>query len=224
MTKKAKSDEEKNIHSKVSTEGSSKESSKEIPIGDEDGESMDASIERQDASIEKQDASAEKLKEAEAKAAAYLDQLQRVQAEFSNYRKRMDRERQSLKDWLHGQMVLELLPVLDDLDRLVQSQENQNGIDQTGIKQKAIDTEVVRLIQQKFQKILKDRGLQEIESIGHLFDPDLHEAVGVEHTDEEKAGRVLEEWEKGYKIGEKLLRPSRVKVGKFEGKAGDEST
>ncbi len=234
MTKKAKSDEDHKIHSKISVDEISKEVQKEISITDEDNGTENVST--------------EKLKKAEAKADEYLDQLQRLQAEFSNYRKRMDRERQSLKDWLHGEMILELLPVLDDLDRLLQSHENQNTVDQNTIdqqpidqrqidqklinqkaidqkliNQKPIDINGVKLIQQKLQKILRDKGLQEIESVGQVFNPDLHEAIGVEHTEEEKAGRVLEEWEKGYKIGEKLLRPSRVKVGKFDGKAGDES-
>lgn len=194
MTKVKKTDNEKEI----------------IPVNDSDGI---PGIPESDGCDDKIDESIERLKQAEAKAAEYLDQLQRLQAEFSNYRKRTDKEKLSLRDWLHGEMVREMLPVMDDLERLLHSHENQNTIDIGG----------VQLIQQKFQKILKDRGLEEIESVGQVFNPDFHEAVDVEHTDEDKAGKVLAEWEKGYKIGEKLLRPSRVKVGKFDGKAGDDS-
>jgi molecular chaperone GrpE len=161
----------------------------------------------------KGDDAAAGIREAEDRALEYLDQLKRVQAEFSNYRKRTDREKESLRDWLHGQMLLELLPVLDDMDRLLKLHEKDGQIDIGGI----------RLIHQKFQKALKDRGLQEIESVGRPFDPEVHEAVGVEPTEPEKAGMVLEEWQKGYKIGERLLRPSRVKVGKTEEKAGDDA-
>ena len=184
----------------------------EIPVDGEDpssssGQAAEAGEE------EKVDETGLKLRQAEEKAAEYLDRLQRLQAEFSNYRKRVDKEKEGLRDWLHGLMLVDILPVLDDLDRMVQSLESQNPIDLDGVK----------LIQQKLQKALKDRGLQEIESIGQKFNPELHEAVGVETTEPDKAGLVLEEWQKGYKIGDRLLRPSRVKVGKAEEKAGDDA-
>jgi molecular chaperone GrpE len=154
-----------------------------------------------------------RIREAEEKALEYLDQLKRLQAEFSNYRKRMEKEKEGLRDWLHGQMLLDLLPVLDDMERLLKSHEGD----------KQIDIDGVGLIYQKFQKALKDRGLQEIDAMGQEFNPEMHEAVGVEITHPDKAGMVLEEWQKGYKIGERLLRPSRVKVGKTEEKAGDDT-
>jgi molecular chaperone GrpE len=183
----------------------------EIPVnGDETAESEMAESRHKKV---KEDGPDAKIREAEEKAVEYLDQLKRLQAEFSNYRKRMEKEKESLRDWLHGQMLLDLLPILDDLERLLKSHESDNQIDIDG----------VRLIQQKFQKTLKDRGLQEIETVGREFNPELHEAVGVEMTDPDMAGMVLEEWQKGYKIGERLLRPSRVKVGKTEEKAGDDA-
>jgi molecular chaperone GrpE len=182
----------------------------EIPVnGDEAPDAGHGEVQTEKVSDEK----AFGTKEAEEKAQEYLDQLKRLQAEFSNYRKRMDKEKESLRDWLHGQMLLDLLPVLDDMERLLKSHESDNQIDIEGVK----------LILQKFQKALKERGLQEIESVGLEFNPEMHEAVGVEMTPPDKAGMVLEEWQKGYKIGERLLRPSRVKVGKTEEKAGDDA-
>jgi molecular chaperone GrpE len=148
----------------------------------------------------------------QAHAADYLDQLQRLQAEFMNYRKRVEREKDSLHHHLIGQVLKDVLPVVDDLERLLRMHAGRG----------TCDIEGVRLIHQKLQHVLKSRGVEEIESMGQPFDPEWHEAVGIEHTDGDHAGRVLDEWEKGYRIGGRLLRPSRVKVGKKrEARAGD---
>jgi len=136
---------------------------------------------------------------------AYVEQLQRLQAEFSNYRKRVNRERESFFSMAKSELAVKLLSVLDDFERMLNhhGQNNPNCVDG------------VQLIYQKFKKILLDEGLKEIPSVGEMFNPEIHEAVSVEETDEEKEGIIVEEWEKGYRFGEKLLRPSRVKVGKY---------
>jgi molecular chaperone GrpE len=138
------------------------------------------------------------------KASEYLDHLQRLQAEFQNYRKRVDRERDQLHAYAQRGMILNLLPVMDDMERLLAH--HPDGIE---------DMEPVRLIYQKLLKVLTDSGVEPIAAKGEAFDPALHEAVGVEPVGEEMADRVIEEWQKGYRLGDNLLRPSRVKVGQF---------
>jgi molecular chaperone GrpE len=142
---------------------------------------------------------------------ANLERLQRLQAEFVNYRRRTEKEKESLADYIKGNMIAQLLPVLDDLDLLSQHADNEQ-----------CPVEAVQLIIQKMKKILSDEGLETIDAVTHPFDPDIHEAVAVEHADDpEQEGLIVEEWQKGYRFRGNLLRPSRVKVAKF--KKGDES-
>ena len=134
----------------------------------------------------------------------YLDQLQRLQAEFANYRKRTEKEWSMVFTRAKADMAAKLLQVLDDFDRLT----NHHELDETA------PMEGVLLIQQKMKKILQDEGVEMIEALDKPFDPEIHEAVSVEETDEDKDDMVVAEWQKGYKIGDILLRPSRVKVGR----------
>ena len=140
----------------------------------------------------------------------YLEQLQRLQAEFHNYRRRTERERAETYQLAKGDLILKLLPVLDDFERM-NSHHDENDIDHEGIK----------LIYQKMEKILMDEGLEIVPARGESFDPEYHHAIGVEETDAHSDNRVVEEWQKGYRFKERLLRPSSVKVGKFVKKAGD---
>jgi molecular chaperone GrpE len=148
--------------------------------------------------------------EATDKATEYLNHLQRLQAEFQNYRKRVEKERDQLHAFAQRGMILKLLPVMDDIELLLAH--HPEGIE---------DMEPVRFIVQKLLKVLTDSGVEPISSKGEPFDPSLHEAVGVEPVGEEMADRVVEEWQKGYRLGDTLLRPSRVKVGQFM-KAGSD--
>lgn len=159
----------------------------------------------------REDRVADKKRNSGASEKEYIDQLKRLQAEFSNYRKRVDKERERLSSTGKGELVLKLLPVLDDFERMVNHHQQGNPCSLDG----------VQLIYQNLRKILSDEGLEEIPSIGERFDPEFHEAVGVEETGEDQDGLVLEESQKGYRFGEKLLRPSRVKVGKYVEKTGD---
>ncbi len=132
------------------------------------------------------------------------DQLQRLQAEFLNYKRRVEREKEEIGSYARGNLIREVLPVLDDLGRLI----DHHGDDES------VAVESVQLILQKFNKILTDEGLEPIEASDAEFDPEIHEALSVETVPVEKDGKILEEWEKGYRYHGRLLRPSRVKVGK----------
>ena len=152
----------------------------------------------------------EKANGSDADQTRYVEQLQRLQAEFDNYRRRVDRERETMYAMAKADLIQKILPVVDDLERMLNH--HQEGEHRT---------EGVRLIYKNLTKILTEEGLEEVPSLGMPFNPDFHEAVGVEETDEEQDGMVVEEWQKGYRFGNRLLRPSRVKVGKHTGQAGD---
>ena len=133
-----------------------------------------------------------------------LEQLQRLQAEFLNYKRRVEKEKDEIGRYAKGNLILSILPVVDDFDRMIEHHAN----DET------VTIESVRLIQQKLSKILLDEGLEPIECVGEEFDPECHEALGVQEVEEEQDHKVLEEWQKGYIYKDRLIRPSRVKVGK----------
>jgi molecular chaperone GrpE len=141
---------------------------------------------------------------AQEKAALY-DQLLRRQAEFENYRKRVERERMESHHKARADLLVELLPVLDNFERALASLQT-SGADAAGLRHG------VELIHRQFKDALTKFGLQPVEALGQTFDPHLHEAVTIEPTDEHKENTVIEEFERGYKLGDRLLRPAKVKV------------
>ena len=140
-----------------------------------------------------------------AEKAALYDQLLRRQAEFENYRRRLDRERSETHQKARADLLLELLPVLDNFERALASLQT-SGADAAGLRHG------VELIHRQFRDALTKFGLQPVEALGQTFDPHLHEAVTIEATDEHKENTVIEEFERGYKLGDRLLRPAKVKV------------
>jgi molecular chaperone GrpE len=136
---------------------------------------------------------------------ALYDQLLRRQAEFENYRRRIDRERGEAHQKARADLLLELIPVLDNFERALTSLQT-SGADAAGLRHG------VELIHRQFKDALTKFGLQPVEALGQTFDPHLHEAVTIEPTDEHKENTVIEEFERGYKLGDRLLRPAKVKV------------
>ena len=130
-----------------------------------------------------------------------VDTLQRVQAEFDNYRKRAARDQESLVARAHERLVKELLPVLDDLGRALEAAEQH---------EEATLEDGVRLVHRQLMDILAREGLTEIETDG-VFDPHVHEALLAQPSDAE-AGTVLEVLQKGYRLGDHVLRPARVTI------------
>ncbi|HYP27144.1 MAG TPA: nucleotide exchange factor GrpE [Blastocatellia bacterium] len=137
--------------------------------------------------------------------AALYDQLLRRQAEFENYRKRMERERGEVYQRARAEVLLELLPVLDNFERALLSFESASS-DPEAFQQG------VELIHKQLKDAVTKLGLQPVESVGQAFDPHLHEAVTIEASDEHEENTIIEEFERGYKLGDKLLRPAKVKV------------
>jgi len=137
--------------------------------------------------------------------AAIYDQLLRRQAEFENFRKRLDRERGEIYQRTRAEVLLELLPVLDNFERALMSLET-SGDDAEALHQG------VALIHKQLKDAVTKMGLQPVESVGKSFDPNVHEAITVEPTDEHEENTIIEEFQRGYKLGDRLLRPARVKV------------
>jgi molecular chaperone GrpE len=130
-----------------------------------------------------------------------IDTLQRLQAEFDNYRKRAAREQESLVARAHERLVKELLPVVDDLERaLVAAEQHEEAKLEEG----------VRLVHRSLADALEREGLAEIETNGK-FDPHVHEALLTQPSEAEE-GSVIEVLQKGYRLGDRVLRPSRVVV------------
>jgi len=131
----------------------------------------------------------------------YLDALQRLQAEFDNYRKRTARDRESLVARASERLVVALLPVLDDLGRALQAAEQH---------EEAKLEDGVRLVHRALADALAREGLSEIETDG-VFDPNVHEAL-LAQPSEAEPGTVLDVVQKGYRLGDHVLRPARVIV------------
>jgi molecular chaperone GrpE len=145
---------------------------------------------------------AQQLAQAEAKRDEYLADLQRLAAEFENYRKRAARDQERLVAHAHERLVRDLLPVLDDLERTLEAAERH---------EEAALVEGVRLVERSLRKALEKEGLVEIETAGS-FDPHVHEALMTQAREDAAAGSVLEVVQRGYRLGDKVVRPARVIV------------
>lgn len=144
------------------------------------------------------------LVKAKAKAEDHYGQLQRLQADFDNYRKRTQKEKTELIKYASERLVGELLPVLDNFDRAVSAA--KVNPDFTSFSQG------VEMILRQMQTALSKEGLKEMDAVGQPFDPNLHEAVLRVASEEHPENTVVEELQKGYYLKEKVLRPCMVKV------------
>ncbi len=146
------------------------------------------------------------LQQAHAKADEYLDGWQRARAEFANYKKRVDRERDQVHQNAAGNIIKRYLDILDDLDRALKNRP-QSG-------EGAVWAEGIELIYRKFLAVLESEGVKVIDAAGKAFDPNLHEAISQEDSPEHESGTVIDVLHQGYALGERVLRPARVKVAK----------
>jgi molecular chaperone GrpE len=144
---------------------------------------------------------AQALAEAAAQRDQYLDDLQRLAADFDNYRKRVVREREALVTRAHAGLVEAILPVLDDLGRALEA---------AGLHEEAKLEDGVRLVHRQLSDVLAREGLEEI-STDVPFDPHVHEALAAIPSEAEE-GTILEVVQRGYLLGDRVLRPARVVV------------
>lgn len=129
------------------------------------------------------------------------DRLKRLMAEFDNFKKRSSKEREGLYNSLVSDIFSSLLPVIDNLEKAVEAKTEDEAYKQG-----------VELVLKQFKDVLSANGVEEIETVGQVFDPELHEAVA-SVTDETLGEKVIkEEYRKGYKIGSKVIRHSMVVV------------
>ena len=147
-----------------------------------------------------------KLEEEEEKSSEYMHKFQWLQAEFNNYKKQIEREKDEIFNYANSKIISRFLLILDELE----AASLKTGDD--GIK----------MIYEHFLDALESEGLRKVDALNKKFDPNVHDAVDVSIVkDESKNEMIVEELRKGYFLKEKLLRPSMVKVGKYEDKGID---
>ena len=178
----------------------------------------DEGAERVNAETEQPSLKPTYVEELEARTKAAERQVQEVQARFDQLRQQLQRETDETRQRLNrsaderaagekAKFISTLLPVMDNLNRAIDAAVAENA------SREAI-LEGVRGIASSFQSALANAGVEPIESVGEQFNPELHEAVDTEETDPEMDGKVIEEYSRGFRMGDRLLRPARVKVGR----------
>ncbi|MFQ5835008.1 MAG: nucleotide exchange factor GrpE [bacterium] len=148
----------------------------------------------------------EELRSTDKEAGEYLDYLKRLKAEFENYKRRSQKERERIVSLSNEDLIKQFLPVLDDLERAVDS--SQQSKNHAGL------VEGMRMILEKLRGVLQSQGLEEIKAQGEEFNPHFHEALMSVDLAEYPDNLVVEEMRKGYKLNDKILRPAMVKVNK----------
>ena len=135
----------------------------------------------------------------------YYERLLRKSAEFDNYRKRVEKERRDYTEWAAADVLTDVLAVLDDFERALSVEAPPEAqAYRTGVE----------LIHRQLGELLRKRGVTPLETLGTDFDPHVHQAVAYDETPGAREGEVVAELRKGYRLGERLLRPAMVKVAK----------
>lgn len=167
-------------------------------------EQLDVDHELPSAEAEQAQPAAEEVEKLRKERDQYLDRLARLQAEFDNFRKRNAREQQDYRDYAVVDALKSFLPILDSLDRAAKSGAQDLAQIRSGIE----------LIDRQFHDALSKLGVQPIPAEGQPFDPNLHQAIAMEETDEAPDNTVIGELQRGYRIKDRLLRPAMVRVAK----------
>jgi molecular chaperone GrpE len=144
--------------------------------------------------------------ELRAKADEYLDGWQRARADFANYKKRIERDQEEARGRAAAALLAKILPVEDDLRRAVRERPEAEGYPHWA--------DGIELIQRKLAALLEAEGVELIPADGVAFDPALHEAVTYEPSNDHKEGEIIEVIQQGYRLGERVLRPARVRVAR----------
>lgn len=133
----------------------------------------------------------------------YKEKYQRLLADFTNFKKREEKARADFKKFASSNLIEELLPVLDNFDRALKDQDEEDSFVQGII-----------MTRDSLWKVLEKEGLEEIESDGIEFDPNFHHAFQTEENEDFKSNYIIETYQKGYKLNDRVIRPSMVKVAK----------
>jgi molecular chaperone GrpE len=157
-----------------------------------------------DVSFDDREALAAELTKAKTEAAEYLEGWQRARAEFANYKKRIERDQAYVYQNAASSVIRRYVELIDDLERALKNRPQQGeGLAWAG---------GIELIYRKFLAILESEGVTQMDPSGEMFDPTLHEAVTSENSSEHDSGAIIEVLQKGYLIGDRVLRPAMVRV------------
>ena len=203
-----------------------KEKKEEIPLEDEVVEDVEAEVEEAEVAKDEVDGTVDQSEEPKEKIEAtplflareeaemYKDRWMRLAAEFENYKKRRAREFEILVQSASEDVIRDLLPILDGVGRALAHSEN-GDTESEGFQ------EGIKMIMEQFPRVLYNRNLKEIETVGKPFDPTVHEALMQMPSEVHDVGIVSDEVEKGYSLGDKVLRPAKVVVS--QGKPAPEA-
>ena len=183
----------------------------------------DEGTERANEQVEQPNLKPSYVEELEERTKAAERQVQEVQARFDQLRQQLQRETDETRQRLNrsaderaagekAKLIATLLPVMDNLNRAIEAASASEDVPRAIL-------EGLRGIATSFQSALSNAGVEPIDSVGEEFDPELHEAVDTSETSGEMDGRVIEEYSRGFRMGDRLLRPARVKVGRASGQA-----
>jgi len=154
--------------------------------------------------IDEKTALQNELEEARHKAEENMEGWQRAQAEFANYRKRTDRDREQLQEDQTARIILRFIDILDDLDLALKNRPTEKQGEEWAVG--------VELIYRKLTTILEHEGVTPMKVLGESFDPNLHEAISQDESPDHESGEIIEVLKEGYLIGERVLRPSLVRI------------
>jgi molecular chaperone GrpE len=146
----------------------------------------------------------EELEESKKQTSEYLDHLQRLQAEFDNYKKLVDRQKAELIDYACAELISEMIDVMENLERGLTSAQESDDIDSV--------IKGMEMVYSQLRDVLTSRGLEPIEAQGLKFDPYYHEAMMKTPSDEFPNNTVIEVFQRGYKIKKRVLRYAKVRV------------
>ena len=149
------------------------------------------------------------LEKAQAQAAEYLDGWQRARAEFANLKKRVEAERAEIRYRSNEDLLLKILPVVDDFERAFQELPPE--------MEDAAWVNGITMIMNKLHKLLESENVAPLEAAGKPFDPQWHQAMMQEETEDYPDGICIEEIQRGYRLGDRVLRPALVKVASNSG-------
>ncbi len=202
-------DDMKDDKDQVNVENSQKnvESDADADVNKNDEEAVKAETQEDIDLLE--DLTKEEILEYKNKAAerdTYLDQLLRTKAEFMNYQKRMVKESESMSQFAVQNLILDFLPELDNFDRALKLADSSKDIDKF--------VEGIKLIEEQLFKVLGKYGVEPIETVGKPFDPNLHEAVMEEENNEMPHHTIIDEFQNGFLLKDRVIRPSKVRVSK----------
>ena len=204
-----KMQEQETMEEKHEDDAQAEDATEEAPI---EGEPVEDSPEEKAAEIEEADPQAAQISALTEERDDLQDQLLRARAEFENYRKRMAREAERVRKTASESLLRDLLPVADNLERaLSHAEETAEGF-----------SEGVQMVLKQFSNILAGHGVEPIPALGEVFDPNVHEALSRQPSDEHAENTIVEEFQRGYRLNSYILRASQVVVS--SGPASEDTT